>query len=75
MEDWTLRLEQLIGLPADFGYTHFAAFTVTPEDVIRPAYQPDAQKQVAAADLDGSALGGCAAWFEGNTQWAYVDSA
>lgn len=73
--DWTERLEQLIGLPEDFGYTHFTAFTVTPDDVIRPAYQPDPRKQVTKADLDGSALGEYADWFEGNTQWSYVDSA
>lgn len=73
--DWTERLEQLIGLPEGFGYTHFTAFIADADDVIRPAYQPDPQKQVTKADLDGSALGEYAAWFEGNTQWSYVDSA
>lgn len=75
VSDWTLRLEQLIGLPEGFGYTHFTAFYVTPEDVIRPAYQPDVQKQLTADMLDGSALGDYAAWFQGNEQWSYEDSA
>lgn len=43
--------------------------------MIRPTCRPDAQKQVAAADPDDSALGDCTAWFEGNTQWSCVDSA
>lgn len=75
VKDWNLRLEQLIGLPPEFGYTHFTAFTVKAEDVIRPAYQPDPTEQVTADILDGSALGEHSEWFAGNEQWSYVDSA
>ena len=45
--DWNLRLEQLIGLPPECGYTHFSAFWASPEDVIRPAYVTD----IAADDM------------------------
>lgn len=73
--DWTKRFEQLLGLPAGFGYTHFTAFTVKPEDVYRPAYQPDPQKQVLQKELDGSMLGEYQSWFEGNEEWSYETSA
>lgn len=72
--DWTKRFEQLLGLPAGFGYTHFTAFMVTPEDVYRPAYQPDPQKQVTADVLDGSALGEYEDWFKENEEWSYETS-
>lgn len=72
--DWTKRFEQLLGLPAGFGYTHFTAFTVEPEDVYRPAYQPDPQMQLTEKDLDGSALGEYQSWFAGNEEWSYETS-
>lgn len=75
IENWNLRLEQLIGLPPEFGYTHFTAFTVKPEDVFRPAYVTDPTAQITAESLDGSLLGEYAEWFSGNKQWSYVDSA
>lgn len=72
--DWTRRLEQLIGLPMDTGYTHFTAFSACPEDVIRPAYQTDPQKQMGQELLDGSALGKYEAWFRENENWSYRES-
>lgn len=42
VEDWTLRLEQLIGLQEDSGYTVITGMWVEVEDVTRPAYQSDA---------------------------------
>lgn len=41
-DDYVLRLEQLIGLPADSGYTHVTMMWVSLEDVSRPAYLTDA---------------------------------
>ncbi len=75
VEDYTLRLEQLIGLPEEKAYTHISAFWVDTSELIRPAYQPDVTKQVTAADLDGSAIGDYADWFDGNIIWSYFDSA
>ncbi len=73
--DWTRRFEQLIGLPADNGYTHFTAFWVEPAELIRPAYQTDITKQLTEAELDGSALGAYETWFDNNILWSYFDSA
>ncbi len=42
VEDWTLRLEQLIGLPEGSGHTVVTAMWVDLSDVTRPAYQKDA---------------------------------
>lgn len=40
-EDKELRLQQLIGFAPDSEHSTFTGFWVNPEDVVRPAYQPD----------------------------------
>ena len=70
--DWEVRLEQLIGLPAEKEYTHVSAFWVDIEEMIRPAYQPDVTKQVTKEDLDSSALGEYRDWFDGNAEYSYT---
>ena len=75
VEDWVLRLEELIGLPEGSGYTHVSAFWCDPEELIRPAYVTDITAQMDASALDGSALGAFEEWFEGNIIWSYFDSA
>ena len=72
--NWQNRLEQLLGLPENRGYTHFTAFTVYPIDVIRPAYQTDPQKQITADMFDGSMLGKYEEWFRDNENWSYRES-
>ena len=57
VEDWELRMEQLIGLPESKDNTHFSAFWVDLDEVVRPAYEPDVTEQVDPEELDGSALG------------------
>ncbi len=74
VEDWSLRLSQLLGLPEDMGYTHFSAFWVSPDDLIRPAYQPDVTKQMTTDILDGSALGEYEEWFEETIMSSYFDN-
>ena len=69
-----LRLEQLIGLPRDKGYTHVSAFWVDPDDLARPAYVTDVTSGSMSnyfidADLD------YLEWFEGNIQWSYTENA
>ncbi len=73
--DWELRLKQLIGLPPDSDYTHFSAFWVEEEELIRPAYQTNITQQLTADDLDGSKLGEFKNWFDDNIIWSYFDSA
>lgn len=75
VEDWDLRLKQLIGLPPTSAYTHVSAFWVDVSDVIRPAYQPDVTEQMDASLLDGSALGEHVEWFNDNIVYSYFTSA
>ena len=75
VEDWGLRLEELIGLPEGSGYTHVSAFWCDPEELIRPAYVTDITVQMDVSALDGSMLGEYEEWFEGNIIWSYFDSA
>ena len=77
--DWTLRFEQLIGLPPACGYTHFSAFWVDPDDVIRPAFATDAAAQVATATVENPSGGSLsewyAEWFDGNILASYFQGA
>ena len=78
--DWTLRLEQLIGLPENDGKTHFTAFWVDLEDVVRPAYRTDP----TADEMDNEFPDGYAQndpdeiafkeWFDDNIIGSYYDS-
>jgi len=72
--DWDERFRQLLGLPEKSWYSHFTAFTVRTEDVIRPAFQPDPKKQITEDMLDGSALGKYEEWFRQNENWSYRES-
>lgn len=40
-EDLTLRMEQLLGLPPNSGYSHMAELWVNPGDLFRPAPDPE----------------------------------
>lgn len=74
VEDWTLRLEQLIGLPRGSGYTHFTAFWAEPADVIRPAYVTDTglpMQNRFSGDTDAQYR----AWFDANILYSYFESA
>lgn len=72
--DWDLRLEQLIGLPPEAGYTHMSGFWVEVSDVIRPAYVTDVTDQMELAFPDGTDPE-FQTWFEGNSQFSYEESA
>lgn len=72
--DFTLRLEQLIGLPPESGYTHVSAFWVNPDDVLRPAYVTDIAKQMQL-DFPEETDAEFKEWFEGNREFSYEISA
>lgn len=72
--DWDLRLEQLIGLPPDAGYTHVSGFWANPNDIIRPAYVTDITEQMSLSfpdDTDPAFL----EWFNENSTFSYEESA
>lgn len=72
--DWDLRLEQLIGLPPEAGYTHVSGFWAAPEDVLRPAYITDITEQMQTAFPDNTDLA-FLEWFEENSAFSYEESA
>lgn len=75
VKDWNLRLKQLIGLPEEKEYTHFTAFWVSPEDLLRPAYQTDITKDEMEVSWPENGDVDFKEWFDGNIVWSYFDSA
>lgn len=74
VKDWDLRLEQLIGLPPDAGYTHMSGFWVEASDVVRPAYVTDVTEQMQLTFPAGTDPT-FEDWFEGNSKFSYEESA
>ena len=72
--DWSLRLKQLIGLPADKEYTHFTAMWVSPDDMIRPAYNTDIYSDDMPLELAGDGDENYREWFEDNIVSSYFAS-
>ena len=48
-KDLTQRLEQLLGLPLNSGYTYFVEMSVRQEDIFRPCIDPDITKKKCEA--------------------------
>lgn len=69
VEDWELRLCQLIGLPPDAGYTHFTTLWADPQDLLRPAFDPDVTTNTMTETLTGEDW--YQSWFEDNTAASY----
>ena len=67
--DWELRLCQLIGLPPDAGYTSVTTLWVSPEDLFRPAFDPDITTNTMTTTLTGDAW--YQDWFHANTAASY----
>lgn len=76
VEDWLLRLHQLLGLPAQGDHTHITAMWVSPDDIIRPAYVTDITAQMDNEfDEDNMPDEQYIEWFDGNIIYSYFDSA
>lgn len=73
--DWPLRLKQLIGLPPDKEYTHMTAFWVSPNDMVRPAYEPDITASQVGTSFSQEPTAEFKEWFDGNIVYSYYDSA
>lgn len=69
VENWELRLCQLIGLPPDAGYTHFTTLWADPKDLLRPAFDPDVTTNTMTQELGGEDW--YQDWFEDNTAASY----
>jgi hypothetical protein len=73
VEDWTLRLKQLIGLPSEKEYTHFTGFWVAPDDILRPAYSTDISVSVMTDQFDEEYDEAYKEWFDGNIVYSYFE--
>lgn len=73
--DWNLRLNQIIGFPPDAVHQVVTGFWVRPEDVRRPAYQPDPTQGTMTNAFDDTVDEAFRTWFDGNIIWSYFDSA
>ena len=74
--DWSLRLNQLLGMPADNGATHITAMWVKPDALLRPAYETDITKQVTNGfDENNPESDKYIQWFNNNIIHSYFDSA
>ena len=71
----TLRLEQLLGLPINKGYTHVTALWVNPADVLRPAYTYNASEATITNVFLTQPNHEYLNWFNNNVKWSYEDSA
>lgn len=69
------RLEQLIGLPPDCGYSAVTGFWVDPADVRRPAYQTDASSGEMTTSFDENVEEEFKEWFDGNIIGSYFEGA
>lgn len=73
-EGWTARFEMLLGMPADGSHTHFSALWADPEDLTRPAYNPDAADDQVLVQLPEDVDEEYKQWFDQNIIWSYFDS-
>lgn len=69
VEDWELRLCQLLGLHPDEGYTHFTTLWADPGELLRPAFNPDVTAGAMTEELTGEDW--YQAWFEANAEASY----
>lgn len=69
--DWTLRLEQLIGLPEGSGYIVITGMWVSLDDIIRPAYQSDATLDSMATTFTAEVDDAYQEWFDDNILDSY----
>lgn len=71
VENWDLRLAQVLGMPEDAGCTSVTTLWVTPADLCRPAFDPD----VTAGTMTTALTGGewYQDWFRANTAASYVE--
>ncbi|MCL2084282.1 MAG: hypothetical protein FWH06_03365 [Oscillospiraceae bacterium] len=71
--DWAPRAERLLGLPPKSGLTHFSGLWVWPDDVRRPAYNPDPTASGMSAGFAGSVDPEFKLWFDRTIIEKYFD--
>ena len=78
VEDWTLRLHQVLGMPTTKGYTTITALWVDADLLYRPANVTDPNTKMSStyqSTGDEQFDEMYKQWFDGNIIWSYFDSA
>ena len=78
VDDWTLRLHQVLGMPTTKNYTSITAMWVDRNLLCRPAYEtnPNApMKTTLQTSGDAAFDAKFKAWFDDNIVWSYFESA
>ncbi len=75
VEDWQLRLRQLIGVPPSKKYTHFSAMWTNPQDMLRPAYAWQLTDTIGADHFLAKPETDFKVWFDNTIVWSYLESA
>ena len=78
VDDWTIRLHQVMGMPTSKGYTHVTALWVDAKLLYRPANvsDPCARMEVKYTPTGDEAFDKkFKEWFDSNIIWSYFDSA
>lgn len=65
------RTEELLGLPPDANYTHFAEFWVKPTDLFRPSPDPEIDDSVAELSFREGTDTAHVQWFLNNMKYSY----
>ncbi|MBO4323153.1 MAG: hypothetical protein J5836_00680 [Clostridia bacterium] len=78
VEDWSLRLHQVLGMPTSKNYTTITALWIDANLLYRPANVTDVNSPMAKtyqATGDETFDNTYKAWFDSNIIWSYFDSA
>lgn len=70
-DNMTLRMEQLIGLPPQKGYTHFSVLSVNPDDLFRPSRDSEINDTKAELEFPADVTAEHKSWFESNAEYSY----
>ncbi len=69
--NYVFRAEELLGLPKNKGYTHFAELWVNPADLFRPSPDNEVTDNVAQLDFPPNADSTYKVWFNNNIIYSY----
>ena len=67
-----LRLQQLIGLPPQKGYTHFSLLWVDPDDLFRPSPDNEIDDTTVGLSFPENAAEEYQNWFNGNILYSLL---
>lgn len=70
-DNMELRLQQLIGLPPQKGYTHFSLLWVDPDDLFRPSPDNEIDDTTVGLSFPENAAEEYQNWFNGNILYSY----